>query len=231
MPVESQISPSVALVKSMMQFLLTARNFAWKGSSRKKAVAITFDDGPHPDFTLPCLETLQSFDMKATFFLIGQNVREYPEIVREIHRQGHELGIHTYSHPFTLHQMSFENVREELFATRDLIQQITGDEVRIYRPPRGQLSVRLLLFTSMLRFATILWNVTLLDHQKISTEYLVQQIEQITPVPGDIILLHDNNPFTVEALPALLQRIGEAGLSGTTISGLLGFLHETSKAA
>ncbi|RMD49380.1 MAG: polysaccharide deacetylase family protein [Ignavibacteria bacterium] len=220
---DAQISSSVALVKSVMQLVLTKRRFVWKGPSRGWSVSLTFDDGPHPEYTIACLELLRKYDMKATFFLIGKNAEKYPEIVKEIHQQGHALGIHTYSHPFTLHKMSFKRVKQELQRTQNIIHSATNQVVSIYRPPRGQLSIKLLFFSAILGFPIILWNISFLDHRQIGTEYLISQIRAYSLKSGDIILLHDHNSYTIEALPVLLKRIRDKGLNSLTIPQMFGY--------
>jgi len=220
---QNQISPTVTLIKTAIQAILTRRNFVWKGPSHTNSVALTFDDGPHSELTLQCLEILQKYGMQATFFLIGKNVERSSDIVANIHHQGHACGVHTYSHPFTLHQKGYSEVKSELHKTRDIIQNITGKKVSIYRPPRGQLSFRLLYYTTLLKFSTVLWNVSFLDHQKLGSEYLLTQIESTPLKPGDIILLHDNNIFTIETLPILLNRIREEGLKTVTVPDFLGY--------
>ncbi|RMF57195.1 MAG: polysaccharide deacetylase family protein, partial [Calditrichaeota bacterium] len=151
---DNRISTKVKIAKNLMQFFLTRRVFAWRGSSSSHSVAITFDDGPNPQYTPECLNILKKLNVKGTFFIIGQHAEKYPELLQRIFDEGHSLGIHTYSHPFTFHQMKFSEIKEELEKTQNLIFRLTNKRVTLYRPPRGQLSIKLLLSTSILKFPT-----------------------------------------------------------------------------
>jgi peptidoglycan-N-acetylglucosamine deacetylase len=207
-------------IKAALQRGLTPKNFVWKGPFSRPEIALTFDDGPDPVHTPDVLRILEKYGAAATFFLIGRHAEHQPALVRQIHAGGHQLGIHTYSHP-RLFQLPYRQVKEELERTRDILAEPTGMRVGIYRPPRGELNARLLAYTMYLGFTTVLWNVTFSDYKKIDSRFITSQIPPGGFQPGSIILLHDNNPFTVEALPTLLETLRTQGIRSVTLDTLL----------
>ncbi len=101
---------------------------------RKKKIAITFDDGPHPVYTLKLLDGLAQRNVKATFFIIGESAERYPEVIKRIYAEGHLIGNHTYSH-VQLTCISSTRAIEEIRKTNDIVASITGETVRYIRPP------------------------------------------------------------------------------------------------
>lgn len=101
-----------------------------------RKIAITFDDGPHPYYTEQLLDGLKERGVKATFFVMGKNVEQYPELVERMHNEGHLIGNHTYSH-IQLNRGNGDSFKEELIKTSELIEELTGQEVQYVRPPYG----------------------------------------------------------------------------------------------
>src|SRR6185312_17561707 len=99
-----------------------------------KQVALTFDDGPDPKVTMQILETLEKYNAKATFFMLGSRVEYYPEIAKHIADAGHELGNHTWNHP-DLTKASVEKIRDEINRTSSIIENVTGMQSTVFRPP------------------------------------------------------------------------------------------------
>ena len=157
----------------------------------EKVVALTFDDGPNPDATPGVLEILETYDVKATFFLCGKHVDLYPELVKAIHAKGHEIGNHTWTHKSLFH--FFKKVPlQEMQRTNKAIADLTGEVPRLFRPPRliqGLGANKALKILSLQSIAGWVhgrdWKTQ--DYEKI-TGKVVASVK-----PGSIIVLHDGD--------------------------------------
>src|SRR5207302_10259483 len=126
-------------------------------------IALTFDDGPHPQNTERLVRTLSERIIPATFFVLGQNVKRWPDTVRLIHEAGHEIGNHAWSHSSFEH-LSDKTIIQELVETNEIIRQASSQESTIYRPPYGAISQhQRRLIKARLGLRLILWNVDCLD--------------------------------------------------------------------
>ena len=189
-------------------------------SVNKNYVAMTFDDGPHPQNTPKLLDILRERNIKATFYVIGRNVELYPEITRRIVAEGHEIGNHTYTHG-NMTKMSDAKVRKELDTTRDAIAGATGVKPRTMRPPYGGLlqSERSWI-GSEYGYPTIMWAVDPRDWQRPGPAVVTSRILSAT-TPGAIVLAHDLHAPTVTAMPATLDGLLKKGYQFVTVSQLL----------
>lgn len=183
-------------------------------------VAITFDDGPHATLTPKLLDLLAKHRMKATFFFVGQNVEEYPEIVKRAAREGHEIASHSWSHP-NLGKMSDEAVRRELQKTDDAIVAAVGTRPTLMRPPYGSITPRQKSWIhEAFGYRIIIWDVDPLDWRRPGVSVVTQRIVNGTQ-PGSIILAHDIHPPTIEAMPATFEQLLAKGFKFVTVSELL----------
>jgi len=154
-----------------------------------RMLALTYDDGPNDPYTWRVLELLERHGVKATFFLIGQFVRQKPEIARAIVAAGHAIGSHTWDHP-NLIFCSASEVRRQLEQSHKAIMDATGIDTKLFRPPFGGRRPATLRTVRRLGFQPILWNVTCYDWKAKSAEKIVAHAHrQIRG--GDVILLHD----------------------------------------
>lgn len=200
----------------------------WQGSPDAERVALTFDDGPRDPFTGEILDILKAHDVKATFFVIGRNVEQYPELARRIAREGHAIGNHSASHAKAA--FFFERgARREIVRAEEAIEQATGTRPALYRPPRGRWSERSLRLTRDMGLVTIRWSVCPRDWEQPSPREIVERT--LAKVGnGSIILLHDGYPptkpaerrNTVLALPALIAELRARGYQLVTVPELLG---------
>lgn len=200
------------------------------GSNNDGEVALTFDDGPSPDWTPAILDVLKAAGVKATFFLVGSEVERHPEIVQRIVAEGHEIGNHSYTHP-NLAEATPALIRLELNATQRLIESLTGRSTTLFRPPYNADSrpskIEELVpigIAQSLGYMTILENVDPKDWQKPTKNELIERVKSELP-NGNIILLHDgggNRSATVAALPAILDYLKERGNRPVVISDLIG---------
>lgn len=184
-------------------------------------IAITFDDGPHAEFTPRLLDILKERNIKATFFLVGRNVVTYPEIVKRMVEEGHEVASHTWSHPLLTGQ-SATGVQSQLTRTHDAIVKACGVAPLLYRPPYGaaRLTQRRAI-QEKYGYSTILWDVDPQDWQSPRTVQKVYDRVLARTREGSIVLLHDIHGSTVDAMPATLDALIERGLKMVTVSQLI----------
>lgn len=183
-------------------------------------IAMTFDDGPVEKLTPKLLELLAAHRIKATFFVIGQNVAEHPEIVARAAREGHEIANHSWSHP-NLGKMSDEAVRRELRRTDDAIKSAVGKRPTLMRPPYGSLTTRQKRWIhDDFGYQIILWDVDPLDWKRPGPSAVCNRILRETRA-GSIVLSHDIHPGTVEAMPATLDQLEAKGFKFVTVSELI----------
>jgi peptidoglycan/xylan/chitin deacetylase (PgdA/CDA1 family) len=188
-------------------------------------VALTFDDGPSP-YTAQVLDVLRKNHVRATFFLCGENAERYPELVRRIRAEGHQIGNHTYSHPY-LYLMSEARIAWEIDRTQDVLQKITGARPTLFRPPFG---VRWFSLWPLLRergLTMVMWSDRGYDGRLGADGIAKTTLEQLTP--GAIILLHDgfetraasevDRAATVRALPAIISGVRSAGYTFARLRG------------
>ena len=199
-----------AMTKELLQAGLFRDSFQWRLRSGDE-VALTFDDGPHPVHTPRVLDTLARHGVKATYFLVGERAKRCPELVGRICAEHHGLASHTYTHR-ELPQLRRAELEWELGATRKLLREMTGRDSNLVRPPRGRISPMVLLRIRSLGYRLVHYSRTYSDYLQDGRDALLQRVLARPPVARDIILLHDNNPYTAEALDQVLPRWLAAGL-------------------
>ena len=183
-------------------------------------IAMTFDDGPSATLTPKLLDLLAAHHIKATFFVIGENVAEYPEIVARAAREGHEIASHSWSHP-NLAKMSQESVRSQLQRTDDAIKSATGKSPTLLRPPYGSITEREKRWIhDEFGYDIILWDVDPLDWKRPGPAVVRNRILKETR-PGSIVLSHDIHPGTIEAMPSTFDELEAKGFKFVTVSELL----------
>ncbi|GLC83084.1 polysaccharide deacetylase family protein [Lacrimispora brassicae] len=184
--------------------------------SGDKQIALTFDDGPHSVYTPRLLDGLRERGVQATFFLLGENVEGKEAIVKQMEEDGHLVGNHGYTHV----QMSKELVGtacQQIEQNNRQIEEITGVRPQYLRPPYGSWNEELECTTNM---TVVLWNLDPLDWKSKNTKkvvrYIVKHVE-----PGDIILLHDVYPTSVEAALEVIDVLSKQGYTFVTVDELL----------
>ena len=183
-------------------------------------IAMTFDDGPHATLTPKLLDMLAARRLKATFFVVGKCVAEYPEILKRAAREGHEIASHSWSHP-NLGKMSDEAVRAELRKTDDAIKSAVGVRPTIMRPPYGSITSRQKgWINDDFGYRVIIWDVDPFDWKRPGSSVVTSRIVNQTK-PGSIILAHDIHPATVEAMPETFDQLIAKGFKFVTVSELL----------
>jgi len=193
--------------------------------TREKVVALTFDDGPHPDFTPAILDALEMYQVKATFFMIGERMQKYPQIVERVVADGHAIGNHTYDHPHDLESLASPEVIRELDDCEQIIEQMTGRRTHLFRPPRGLLNGTILTIAKEEGYQTILWTVSADHHDAPTPEAMAKRVlEHVRP--GAIILAHDGTFASrirdVRATPLIISELQRRGYRFVTVPELLG---------
>lgn len=187
-----------------------------------KKIALTFDDGPHPKKTKEIINVLEKYGIKATFFVIGINVKNYPETMRNIVDHGYEIGNHTYSHKI-LKNSKKSDIKNEIEKTELEIIKNGSVKTKIIRPPCGEYNDNLIDISLENDYKIVLWNIDTKDWAHANKKDIVNNI--LSRVKGgDIILFHDyvsgkNN--TVEALEIIIPKLLKEGYEFVSVSELL----------
>ncbi|WP_261304170.1 polysaccharide deacetylase family protein [Paenibacillus andongensis] len=187
------LSIDVMILYMIVPFILT-RICRWGVHSKgkvAKGIAFTFDDGPDPCYTPKLLDLLKEHEVKASFFVLGSKAEKHPELIQLMHREGHQIGIHNYTHTSNWILSPWKSKREQADRTADIVERITGERPTFYRPPWGLLNLGdLLLMRKSYRIA--LWSVIVGDWKpSVSAQKmkcaLLKRIK-----PGSIVVLHDS---------------------------------------
>ena len=187
-------------------------------------IAMTFDDGPRPGTTTQLLDILKQRNIKATFFMIGQNVVAHPEIARRVLAEGHEIGNHTWTHP-QLSKLSNQQVTEELTKTQEAIKNACGFTPTLMRPPYGALTKpQREWIEKQFGLNVIFWSVDTNDWRRPGASVISQRVIKGAQ-PGAIILQHDIHQQTVDAMPAALDALLAKGYKFVTVSQLIAMNH------
>jgi peptidoglycan/xylan/chitin deacetylase (PgdA/CDA1 family) len=217
---------------------LGARRVIWSTTPAGPYAALTFDDGPTPQFTPRILDALAAAGVHATFNVIGYNAVRHADLTREIIAQGHEIGNHTWSHEDQT-TLGAAAIRREIERCKDEVEHLIQRPLAGFRPPRGELTGHAVLVAAELDYDVFLWSVTR-GPSGTSTVAIVEDYLASTVQAGDILDLHDGlgrgtfaptAAFTrdlaarreveVRALPGALRRIADRGIRLTTTSGLM----------
>ncbi|MDC6387641.1 polysaccharide deacetylase family protein [Maribacter sp. PR1] len=189
-------------------------------STTKNEVAITFDDGPNSQYTPMALELLKKYDARATFFCIGKHIEKHPELFKQIIREGHTVGNHTFSHDNTFGFYGTSKVAHELSKSIDLVEKLVGLKMRLYRPAFGVTNPSIAEAVNKLGLISIGWNVRSLDTTPRNEKMVLKRITTRTN-RGDIILLHDTSAKSIAVLERLLLFLKEKNLKSVTVDQLL----------
>lgn len=187
------------------------------GSNARKVIALTFDDGPKGD-TARILDVLKQKGVKATFFLVGAQANSYPDIVKRIAAEGHQIGSHTYNH-CNLEYLTESEITQELFKTAATLRALTGQEVRYLRPPGGHVGKRLPIVTARFHLTSVLWSTNCAPYEGKSRKKLFDYVVS-SAKPGGIVLLHNLELVTLDALPDIIDALRRKGYEFVTVSEL-----------
>jgi peptidoglycan-N-acetylglucosamine deacetylase len=202
-------------------------DIVWRGPDGARGVALTFDDGPHPDFTRSVLDALEATGARATFFVIGEKGERHPELLRELVARGHLVGVHGDRHDRLLSLRSSARVRADLTRAVEFLATTTGQRPRLYRPAVGQTNPRIARVARDLGLTIVGWSVRGRDGIRTDARRVVERV-----VPrlrdGAIVLLHDaaerddHEPAARAALPRILAAMRERGLEPVRLDAWIG---------
>lgn len=181
----------------------------------QKQVALTFDDGP-AELTEAVLDILKKEKVKATFFLIGKHIEGREKLVQRMFEEGHSIGNHSFDHGFNFDWQSASKMTTELIQANDAISNITGQEVKLFRPPYGVTNPNLAKAVVNTGLKSIGWSLRSMDTVAKSDIELLQKILKQVKA-RDIILLHDRCAVTAAILPGLIKGLKERNYSFTTV--------------
>lgn len=195
-----------------------SNNPVFQVNTKKPLVALTVNVAWGEEFLPGLLTVLKERGTKATFFMVGDWVRQFPDLTRAIAADGHELGNHSWSHPYPT-QVGAEELKEEIRRTEELLVEITKTKPVLFAPPYGEWDRKVVATAAELGYRTIMWSADTVDWQRPGVETIVARVlENIQP--GGIVLMHPTDQ-TVKALPLILDGLKEKGLQPVTVSELL----------
>lgn len=189
-----------------------------QAAEEEKWVALTFDDGPSGVLTERLLDGLAARDVKATFFVCGYRVAEYPEALRRIAAEGHEIGLHSEKHDY-MQKMGYEAVLDDLTRCRAEVAECCGAQARLFRPPGGLYSETVLRASSELDLSVILWSVDPEDWDAKKAASVLPTIRKEV-FPGSIILMHDLHGSSIDAALTAIDELRAQGYRFCTVSEL-----------
>jgi peptidoglycan-N-acetylglucosamine deacetylase len=187
----------------------------------EKVIALTFDDGPWPQSTPAILDILKKNNIKATFFIVGQMLKEHPDMGKRVVAEGHVIANHTWHHWY--HYMNPQAAAFEIDNTSNLIYQVTGVKTSLFRPPGGIKTNGPYAYAKNQKYATIMWSSDSSDYARPSVSKLISNVMREAK-PGGIVLMHDgggNRSNTVAALPEIINTFRKQGYRFVTVPELL----------
>ena len=196
-----------------------------KSREPTKKIALTFDDGPHPRYTDRILNILDRYNIKATFFVIGVNIQNYPAPLKKICAAGHEIGNHSFSHD-NKNDLNSQNAITEMQKCQELIKKEVGVTPKVFRPPRGVCNSDVIDAAKSLGYSVALWSIDTLDWKGTPSQLIANSVEKQVR-GGDIILMHDYTSLkntTCDALEIMIPRLLADGYEFVTVSELIGQL-------
>lgn len=209
-----------ALLKPLLARIAPSA-FVYRGAAGTPArVSLTFDDGPDPRHTRGLLDTLEAAGARGSFFLQGRNAERHPDLVREIHARGHELGNHGFSHR-RAREIGVPAYLEEARRTHEMLEAFTGARLaRLFRPPYGEMTVAATVALARAGFRIVHWSHDSRDSFIADAAELTAHVRSLPVAAGDILLFHEDQPQTLQALPAILAGLKARSLGFASIGTL-----------
>lgn len=196
----------------------------WEVKTDEKVVALTFDDGPHPNYTAEILDLLKQYEAQATFFVVGNKAKQLPELVYREFMEGHEIANHTFSHPYLRKKT---NMKKEIYDAEIVIDSITGRKCALFRPPGGMYNQQLVNLVNQEGYKMVLWSWHL-DTRDWDTPGVQSIVNRVLKniKSGNIVLFHDyveGRTQTIDALKIILPELKSRGYRFVTVSDLLSY--------
>ncbi|MBQ4563378.1 MAG: polysaccharide deacetylase family protein [Lachnospiraceae bacterium] len=189
--------------------------------TEKKQVALSFDAAWGNEDTKVLMDILAKYNVKVTFFMTGEWVTKYPEDVKYIAKQGHDLGNHSMTHP-QMSKLSEAKIREEIQAVHDKVKELTGIEMELFRPPFGDYDNEVITTLADMGYYTIQWDVDSLDWKDYGVSSIIKTVCQHKSLKnGSIILMHNGATYTPDALESVITGLLDQGYELVPISQLI----------
>jgi peptidoglycan/xylan/chitin deacetylase (PgdA/CDA1 family) len=185
-------------------------------AEERKRIALTFDDGPHPEYTVQLLDGLKERGVQATFFVTGEHASLHPDIIQRMHEEGHLIGNHTYNHVKLQNDNRLE-YKKELLMTNAVLQEITGEEVLYVRPPYGIWDRS---FEKELNMFPVLWTIDPTDWYCLNADTVTRRVVKKAK-ENAIILLHDYYQTSIEAALRIVDELQKEGYEFVTVDQVL----------
>lgn len=185
----------------------------------EKLVSISFDCAWGVEYTDEILSVMEKYGVKSTFFCVQFWVEKYPEYVKKISEAGHEVETHSATHNY-MSKLSKEKIKEELSSSKKAIEDITGKEVTLFRPPYGDYNDKLVSTVKEMGLYTVQWDVDSLDWKNLSKEKITERVLKKVK-SGSIILCHNNGLHTAEALPGIFEVLISQGYTFVPVGELI----------
>ncbi|MEH2377882.1 MAG: polysaccharide deacetylase family protein [Nostoc sp.] len=217
------VSPAINQMNEVPKEFQGTIVYQAKLKANEKVIALSFDDGPGPKNTAQILEILKKNQIKATFFMIGEMVKYFPKVAKQVAADGHVIGNHTWHHWYF--QMDGATAASEIDRTAEIIYKTTGEKTTLFRPPGGFLNNGLAQYAKNKKYAVMMWSEESGDAERRSPQVpmLVKNVLKYAK-PGAIVLLHDgggNRSKSVKALPEMIAGLKAQGYRFVTIPQLL----------
>lgn len=201
--------------------------FLFNGSPANRQAALTFDDVPDTVFTPKVLDVLKKYNVKATFFVVGNRAEAHPELIKRIVQEGHAIGNHSFSHP-NLPKVSDARFHDEVLRTEKILHSLTGYTTSLFRPPYGNINEPQIQWLASQHMKIINWNVDSLDWEGLNAKQVSSNVLGHVG-HGSIILQHgaggtgEDLSGTIQALPMIIERLQAKGIRLVTIPEMFGF--------
>ncbi len=196
----------VRLLRCLPRFLLLT-----EASSVANTIYLSFDDGPHPEYTPRVLDLLKRHGAHASFFVVGHAAEAHPDIARRIVDEGHLIGNHSYNHPRFM-QIPLAEQLDQIDHADRILAELDGKPRHRFRPPSGALPMSLLLHCLRVRRCITYWSYDTLDYRREPKDRIVERLRTVPPVAGDILLMHDDDDRIVQVLEEMLPEWRAAGI-------------------
>lgn len=196
----------------------------YRGNPDRREIALTIDDGPHDPQTAQILDILRRENVRATFFVVGSRVKEHPGLIRRMAAEGHEVGNHSQNH-YRLDTLTPSQVSAEIASCEINVKRAAGIDMRVMRPPGSRANEAVYRVSRENGYVVASWTAAAKDFDDVPADYIVNQIVRQAE-NGSIILLHDQRPSTVTALPRMIAQLKRDGFEFVTVSEMLSRLPE-----
>jgi len=195
----------------------------YRGNPESNQIALTFDDGPYPPNNEKILQILKKYNIKATFFMIGEEINRHKEMVQRVIEEGHEIGNHFFSHR-SITTLTYKELKKEIINWEKVITKSfpsANNSFRLLRPPHGRIDVKTLWYAWKYGWTIVLWSLDTRDLDDILLRENIKRINSIGLKSGDIILLHEDGKYVESLIEWIIQNGMKHNLTFCKVSELI----------